>query len=61
MVDMTRQGFRAKFLEEHEPKASVSRGILGIFCFDEPQRTAGHVGLGWEPMSQSAARLRLPA
>jgi hypothetical protein len=61
MVDMTSQGLRPKSLEESEPQASVSRGISNFFCIDEPQRTEGHVGLGWGPMSQSAARLRLPA
>jgi len=35
--------------------------VLGAFYFDAPHRTAGHVGLGWRSMSQSAARLRPPA
>jgi hypothetical protein len=58
MVDMTWQGLTAQPGESSEPKALVTGRVLGLYGIDEPQRL---VGLGWEPMSQSAARLRLPA
>jgi len=61
MVETTREALVVQPVEMSKPQPSLTARVLGMFCFEEPQRTEGHAGLGWGPMSQSAARLRLPA